>query len=68
MTNLWSFSTTITCGTDSRHRKERRVIHMNVYLYTLAAYAATAVISLAVVGVIVLVNKVFSEKEGETKA
>lgn len=41
---------------------------MNVYLYTLAAYAATTVISLAVVGVIVLVNKVFSEKEGETKA
>ena len=41
---------------------------MNVYLYTLAAYAATAVISLAVVGVIVLVNKVFSEKERETKA
>ncbi len=41
---------------------------MNVYLYTLAAYAATVVISLAVVGVIVLVNKVFSEKEGENKA
>lgn len=40
---------------------------MNVFLYALAAYAATAVISLAVVGVIILVNKLFSEKEGESE-
>lgn len=37
---------------------------MNVFLYALIAYAATAVISLGVVGVIVLVNKLCSKSEG----
>ncbi|WP_455581034.1 hypothetical protein [Dysosmobacter sp.] len=36
---------------------------MNVFLYALMAYAATAVISFAVVGVIVLVNKLCTDKE-----
>ncbi len=38
---------------------------MNVVAYALLTYAATAVISLGVVAVIVLINKVFSSPEEE---
>ncbi|MDQ0353793.1 hypothetical protein J2S22_000707 [Rhodoplanes tepidamans] len=37
---------------------------MNVIVYTLAAYAITAVISYAVIGVIVLLNKALNRGEG----
>lgn len=39
---------------------------MNVVAYALMTYAATAVISLGVVAVIVLINKVFSSPEEES--
>ncbi len=37
---------------------------MNVVVYALLAYAATAVISLGVVGIIVLINKLLSGGKG----
>lgn len=39
---------------------------MNVIAYAMLTYAATAVISLGVVAVIVLINKVFSSSEEES--
>lgn len=41
---------------------------MNVILYALAAYLAMAAISLAVVGVIVLVNRLTASKGKEDSA
>ena len=38
---------------------------MNTVTYAIFAYAMTAVISFAVVGVIVLINKIMSKEEGE---
>jgi len=35
---------------------------MGVITYALTAYAATAVISLGIVAIIVVINKIFSEK------
>lgn len=40
-------------------------VTMNPVVYALFAYGLTAVISLAVIGVIVLVNKLMSPKDGE---
>ena len=37
---------------------------MNIVIYALAAYGATAVISLGVVGIIVLINRILREKKG----
>ena len=41
---------------------------MNVILYAMAAYLAMAAISLAVIGVIVLVNRLTASKEKEDAA
>ena len=38
---------------------------MNAVTYALFAYGMTAAISLAVVGIIVLINKIMSKKDGE---
>ncbi len=38
---------------------------MNVVVYALTAYGATAVISLGIVGIIVLINRLLQDKKGE---
>lgn len=38
---------------------------MNVVLYALLAYVVMAIISFGVVAVIVLINRIFTEPEGE---
>jgi hypothetical protein len=40
---------------------------MGIFSYALFAYGLTAVISLIITGIIVLVNKVTKEKEEETE-
>ena len=39
---------------------------MNIVLYALLAYGATAIISFGVIAVIVVLNRVFSPSEEET--
>lgn len=37
---------------------------MNIVIYALVAYGATAVISLGIIGIIVLINQILQDKKG----